>query len=65
MCELACVNSYHPRLDTTRLVSRVVGEPIAESRVVGEPIAESRVVGEPIVESQVVGEPLKQVGKYI
>ncbi len=31
-------------------MSRVVGEPIAESRqVVGEPIAESRVVGEPIV----------------
>jgi hypothetical protein len=55
MCELASVNSYHRRLDTTRLVSRVVGEPIAESRVVGEPI----------VESQVVGEPLKQVGKYI
>ena len=65
MCELACVNLYHRRLDTTRLVSRVVGEPIAESRVVGEPIAESRVVGEPIVESRVVGEPLKQVGKYI
>ena len=55
MHELACVNSYHWRLDTTRLVSRVVGEPIAESQVVGEPIAES----------QVVGEHLKQVGKYI
>ncbi len=65
MCELACVNSYHWRLATTRLVSRVVGEPIAELRVVGEPIAESRVMGEPIVESRVVGEPLKQVGKYI
>ncbi len=39
----------------TRLVSRVVGEPIAESQVVGEPIIESRVVGE----------PLKQVGKYL
>ncbi len=65
MCELACVNSYHWRLDTTPLVSRVVGEPIAESRVVGEPIAESRVVGEPIVELRVVGEPLKQVGKYL
>jgi hypothetical protein len=65
MCELACVNSYHRRLDTTRLVSRVVGEPIAESGVVGEPIVESRVVGEPIVESRVVGEPLKQVGKYL
>ena len=38
MCELACVNSYHWRLDTTRLMSRVVGEPIAESRVVGEPL---------------------------
>ncbi len=38
MCELACVNLYHWRLDTTRLVSRVVGEPIAESRVVGEPL---------------------------
>jgi hypothetical protein len=38
MCELACVDSYHWRLDTTRLVSRVVGEPIAESRVVGEPL---------------------------
>ncbi len=35
------------------------------SRVVGEPIAESRVVGEPIVESRVVGEPLKQVSKYL
>ncbi len=60
MCEL-----YHRRLDTTRLVSRVVGEPIAELRVVGEPIAESRVVGEPIVESRVVGEPLKQVNKHL
>ncbi len=59
MCELICVNSYHWRLNTTRLVSQVVGEPIAESRVVGEPIAESQVVGEPIVESRVVGEPLK------
>ena len=49
----------------TRLVSRVLGEPIAESRVVGEPIVESRVVGEPIAESRVVGEPLKQVGKYL
>jgi hypothetical protein len=38
MCELACVNSYHWQLDTTQLVSRVVGEPIAESRVVGEPL---------------------------
>ena len=38
MCELACVNSYHWRLDATRLVSRVVGEPITESRVVGEPL---------------------------
>ncbi len=47
MCELACVNSHHRRLDTTLLVSQVVGEPIAESRVLGEPIAESRVVGEP------------------
>ncbi len=46
MCELACVNSYPCRLDTTRLVSRVVGEPIAASRVVGEPIAQSRVVEE-------------------
>jgi hypothetical protein len=63
MCELACVNSYHRGLDTTRLVLRVVGENIAESRVVGEPITESRVVGEPIVESRVVGEPLKQEGK--
>ncbi len=65
MYELACVNSYHWRLNTTRLVSRVVGEPITESRVVGEPITESRVVGEPIFESRVVGEPLKQVGKYL
>ncbi len=38
MCELACVNSYHWPLDTTRLVSRVVGEPVVESRVVGEPL---------------------------
>ncbi len=38
MYELACVNSYHSQLDTTQLVSRVVGEPIAESRVVGEPL---------------------------
>ncbi len=28
----------HWQLDTTRLVSRVVGEPIIESRVVGEPL---------------------------
>ncbi len=38
MCALAWVNSYHRRLDTTRLVSRVVGEPIVKSRVVGEPL---------------------------
>jgi hypothetical protein len=38
ICKLACVNSYHWRLDTTRLVSRVVGEPSAESRVVGAPL---------------------------
>ncbi len=38
LCELACVNSYHWPLNTTQLVSRVVGEPIAESRVVGEPL---------------------------
>ncbi len=38
MCELACVNLYHWQLDITRLVSRVVGEPIAESRVVGKPL---------------------------
>ncbi len=31
MCELACVNSYHWRLNTTRLVSRVVGEPVTSS----------------------------------
>ncbi len=31
MCELACVNSYHWRLDTTRLVSRVVREPVTRS----------------------------------
>ncbi len=65
MCKLACVNSYHWRLDTTRLVSRVVGEPIAESQVVGEPIAESRVVGEPIVESRVVGELKKYARRYL
>ncbi len=59
------MNLYHWRLDTTRLVSRVVGEPIAESRVVGEPIVESPVLGEPIVKSRVVGEPMKQVGKYL
>ena len=48
-------------------MSRVVGEPIAESQVVGESIAESRVVGEPIVESRVVGEPIAEsrvVGEF-
>ncbi len=31
MCEIACMNSYHWRLDTTRVVSRVMGEAVTSS----------------------------------